>query len=135
MKAVGENADPSTELMVRLLEEDVWCKNAAASATLATASAAEKEKLQYLRTTLFPTLVPALHELAKREQAMEEAAKAGQTRRSKYGATENTDPVAWLAHYLLRNNSACPSSKIRHHPFAVNNAVSLVRQTGEPANE
>lgn len=169
----------SPALIVRLLEEQLWCNfddvamtgregdtqnetgaihspyppqqaaTAAPSAShKAAAAAAESGNAQasstvtYLQETVFPTLIPALHELMKRTQSFQDkqqqnastspgapqcASKMRDSGEGKLngefssrgwggrsGPTGNTHPVSWLADYLVRNNTAHNNRLLSH---------------------
>ncbi|EAN93593.1 hypothetical protein Tc00.1047053506425.20 [Trypanosoma cruzi] len=109
---------PSEEMMVRLIEEQLWCGYEGIESSVGLHL--DDENATYLRESLFPTLIPALHDLVRREQHRISEPLAFQER---FQATGNTHPVTWLAQYLLRNNTH-HSTNLRSHPYVlVNNEV------------
>ncbi|KAG8343671.1 hypothetical protein ERJ75_001675300 [Trypanosoma vivax] len=109
---------PSESMMVRLIEEQLWCGYDEVEKLVGLPL--DDENITYLRERVFPTLIPALYELARREQQL--ALNPGSSRGS-YGPTGNTHPISWLAQYLLRNNTQ-DSAAIREHPYVmVNNEL------------
>ncbi|ESL10800.1 hypothetical protein TRSC58_01460 [Trypanosoma rangeli SC58] len=109
---------PSEEMVARLVEEQIWCGYEGIEPSVKIPL--ENENVTYLRETLFPTLIPALYELVRREQRRLSQPCAFPDR---YQTTGNTNPVTWLAQYLLRNNTHY-STNLRNHPYVlVNNEV------------
>lgn len=132
MQEAVEN--PSLEVMVRLLEENIW--KDAASSPIEKHEHGNDDNEIYLRAKVLPTLVPALHQLVQlqqkhlRELQSKDHHTAAAAAQRKHGATLDADPIAWLAHYLLRNNTTVEGadSRIKNHPFAVSNNVYLRRK-------
>ncbi|RNF27297.1 uncharacterized protein Tco025E_00488 [Trypanosoma conorhini] len=120
---------PSEEMMVRLIEEQLWCGYDGVQSSIKLPLA--DENATYLRETLFPTLIPALYDLVRREQQRLSQPYAFPDR---FQATGNTNPVTWLAQYLLRNNTH-HSTNLRNHPYVLVNYEMLRKQkeAGEAA--
>ncbi|KEG12957.1 hypothetical protein DQ04_01301010 [Trypanosoma grayi] len=129
MTEAKNSSFPSEEMMVRLIEEHLWCGYGDVEAAIRLPL--EDENATYLRETVFPTLVPALYELLKREQKRNAQSDAFPGR---FGATGNTHAVMWLAQYLLRNNKQKSENLCRHPYVLVNNEV-LRKQKEATANE
>eukprot|EP00796_Vickermania_ingenoplastis_P013215 gene13215-9061_t len=124
MQEPDDNAHPSIELMVRIIEEELWAENKDSHNIIKAIPEQSTDHTRYLQEKLYPTLVPALFEMLKLEQKEQQRSEPS----GKYGATGNVDPITWLAHYLLRNNATSNTSRIRHHPYAIVNSVFLAKQ-------
>lgn len=131
MQRPTSNAHPSIELMVRIIEEELWSANKDSHNIIKAIPEESTSDIQYLRQKLYPTLVPALFEMLKLEQKEQ----LRQSPSGKYGATGNVDPITWLAHYMLRNNAVSATSKIRNHPYAIVNSVFLAKQMENKSEE
>ncbi|KPI87401.1 hypothetical protein ABL78_3485 [Leptomonas seymouri] len=113
-----EHSTEDDALLVRLIEEGLFLSHADKCKGNDKASSMSDDH-KYLVEHVFPTLVPALHDLLKcyksRIMAVQDVA-----------ADDNhkPDPVMWLAQYLIRNNAHCKTSRLADHPFRlINNAV------------
>ncbi|ORC88252.1 uncharacterized protein TM35_000171240 [Trypanosoma theileri] len=109
---------PSEEMMVRLIEEQLWCGYEGIDASVELPL--EDENATYLRETVFPTLVPALYELVRREQ---QRRLNPESFPGSYGATGNINSISWLSQYLLRNNTQHSKNLLQHPYVLVNNQV------------
>lgn len=131
MQEPEDNAHPSIELMIRVIEEELWAENIDSQNIIKAIPEESTDHTLYLQQKLYPTLVPALFEMLKLEQRE----RARKEPSGKYGATGNVDPVTWLAHYLLRNNATSKTSRIRHHPYAIVNSIFLAKQSENKPEE
>lgn len=120
-----DNAHPSIELMIRIIEEELWAGNKDSQNIIKAIPEESTSNARYLQEKVYPSLVPALFEMLKLQQ--KELLSDGNPP-SKYGATKNVDPITFLSHFLLRNNANSVRSKIRHHPFAVVNSVFAAKE-------
>lgn len=106
--------------ITRLLEDRVWCNCEAGDAFHS-----QKDDVSlYLRQEVFPTLVPAIHELVEMEQSALREVDGPRLDKVRH----NVDPVSWLAMYLLRNNTVSDKSILHQHPYCVVNRASLEKQ-------
>lgn len=117
----SQSVDP--RLVAMLLEEHCWSpyhgtQSDAAAATDPT-DKATKDKA-YLEDEVFPTLVPALHELAVLVQQYNDVVHSGTEplKGAKYGPTGGTHPTDWVAQFLLRNNTR-HNDTLLDHPYCV----------------
>lgn len=131
MQEPEDTALPSIELMVRIIEEELWAGNKDSQRIIKAIPEESNSNILFLRQKLYPSLVPGLFELLKLEQKEKRREKPS----GKYGATGNIDPITWLAHYLLRNNASSSSSQIAHHPYAIVNSVFLAKQNENKGEE
>ncbi|KAH9578942.1 hypothetical protein LSM04_008114 [Trypanosoma melophagium] len=122
MKEYENMSFPSEEMMVRLIEEQLWCGYGEIDASVELPL--KDENATYLRETVFPTLIPALYELVRREQ---QRRLHPETFPGSYGATGNIHSISWLAQYLLRNNTQHSRNLLQNPYVLVNNEV-LQRQ-------
>lgn len=131
MQEPEDTAFPSIELMVRIIEEELWAENKDSHSIIQAIPEESNSNILFLRQKLYPSLVPGLFELLKLEQKERKCS----TSSGKYGATGNIDPITWLAHYLLRNNASYSSSNIRYHPYGIVNSVFLAKQIENKGEE
>lgn len=118
---------------MRLIEENLWC-NGDEVDCLTTMPEESKKNYLYLRRNVYPTLVPALYELAQIVQDEQEGDEANdeQDAAPREGLCDaKVDPILWIAQYLLRNNVKAATSRVRNHPYNIVSAVSLSKVTGE----
>jgi hypothetical protein len=106
-----------------LLNQDVWtpCATAVPEPNPATATAAQRENAAYLQEHVFPTLVPALHDLCDlvlRDKELGTAARHSSACVSHEHPTGAAGPIPWLAQYLMRNNLQ-HSATLQQHPYVV----------------
>jgi hypothetical protein len=136
------------KVVANLLDDMVWALNSdvedhyAKLAKGSGATDADAADAKYLAHDVFPTLVPALHELLQLVVKHEEQRKA--TARlpavpvtsssaatapglPDYGPTAHTHPVDWLAQYLFRNNPK-HSKALQRHPYCVISKQVLEKQ-------
>ena len=124
------------KLVANLLDDMVWALNAdvdehyAKTAKGISGSDADSADAKYLAHDVFPTLVPALHELLQLVVKHQEAVAAGKPIPAvpvtssipnapglpNYGPTAHTHPVDWLAQYLFRHNPKHGKS-LENHPY------------------
>ncbi|SCU65800.1 uncharacterized protein TEOVI_000661400 [Trypanosoma equiperdum] len=129
MEVSADTQALSEAMMIRLIEEQIWCGYE--DVETAVNASCEGENVTYLRENVFPTLVPALYELVKRQQ---QCALEPDEVSHRYGPTGNTHPISWLSQYLLRNNTR-HSKKICGHPYVMVNNELLRKEKGTRTKE
>lgn len=107
MQSIPSTTSPPVDVMVRLIEENLWCGQDWDPRICTSTDTHES----YLREAVFPTLIPALYELLKKVQRSDVT--------NGIPPTGQVDPVAWFAHYMLRNNAAADGSRLAQHPYSI----------------
>jgi hypothetical protein len=113
-----KNSTEEDAALVRLIEEGLFLGHAD-KCSVQNKNQTMSDDQKYLVEQVFPTLVPALHDLLKCHRRASSDIKDAQLPDSK-----QPDPVMWIAQYLIRNNVHHSTSQLAGHPFQlVNNAV------------
>lgn len=91
----------------------------------------------YLQERVFPTLVPALHDLAElvqRQQELGVDSRASTRCVSRTHPTGASGPVKWLAQYLYRHNTA-QTDALARHPYVVLSNKAAAVAAASPSNQ
>jgi hypothetical protein len=118
--AAPRDIDP--RLVAMLLSQEIWRPSASAG----EGDDKGQDDLAYLQDAVFPTLVPALHdlcELVQREKELGDAARPTTACVSRAHPTGASGPVQWLAQYLTRYNLK-HSAALKNHPYVVLSAAA-----------
>lgn len=105
-------------MLVRLIEEGLYLSHVDRCKTINKSTTMDSDQ-KYLVEQVFPTLVPALHDLLRCYKS-----RLGETQDQAQSNSKQPDPVTWLAQYLIRNNANHNTSRLVGHPFKlINDAV------------
>ena len=117
------------QLVATLLAEGVWRPlHLSDKVDAATTDEARRaaENHAYLEREVLPTLVPGLHDLLEQVQRKVELGDAAKPKSGCISAAHPTgasNPIDWLAQYLMRNNhrraAAAADNLLESHPYGV----------------
>ncbi|KAG5496278.1 hypothetical protein JKF63_02579 [Porcisia hertigi] len=123
--SVSSEPQDDSALLVRIIEEGLFLDH------MDKCNGKNEEQLsanhRYLAENVFPTLVPALQDLIKQYRKQIPAIGTDSHALDK----ADTDPVMWLAQYLLRNSARSSTSRLSNHPFQIINRAALNTETAE----
>lgn len=101
------------ELVAYLLEEGLWNPRHGTDSVEHPTGPRKADQL-YLEKEVFPTLVPALHDLLELVQArLDDASEP-----AIYGPTGSSHPLDWLAQFLMRRNTRHDAA-LHNHSYCV----------------